>query len=319
MRRQASYPSPHYRDPKDTRFLASVRQADGARPEAVNLLGVPFDGAVLGRKGAAGGPSAIRQSLSLFSNYNPELGVDTLGAKVFDLGDIVVADEVGNAHAEVEREVGAQLRGDSLLVVLGGDNSVSLPSVRAMGKKFRKIGLVVVDSHFDLRGEIGGKPTSGSSYGLAIRTVSSLDPRKMAEIGIHGFLNSRSYAQEAKRMGLAVYSAVDVRQKGATATAREAFEIASEGTEAVYFSIDLDAVDLAYVSGVSAPSAGGMSATELFDIAYYLGGREKVKCADIVELAPNLDPSGKSQVTAATALVYLVAGFCSRSIRSSKK
>ncbi len=314
MRKRASYSPPRFKDAKDTRFAALVRQANKGRPAAVNILGMPFDGAVLGRRGAAEGPSAIRQSLSSFSNYNKELGVDLLATKVFDLGNVVLDDDVRGAHRQIEREVGAELRGDSLLLVLGGDNSVSLPSLRAYAKKFGRIGLVVVDSHLDLRGEIEGRPTSGSSYGLAVRTVKGLDPKRVAEIGMHGFLNSRSYAEEAEKLGLAVYTATDVRQRGAIATAREAFAIASEGSEAVYFSTDLDAVDLAYVSGVSAPSAGGISATELFDIAYYLGGRDKVKCADLVELAPSLDPTGRSQVTAATALVYLVAGFSSRQL-----
>lgn len=276
-------------------------------------MGVPFDGAVLGRKGAAGGPAGMRQALLSFSNYDVELGADLLRAKVFDLGDVVVASEdITVAHAHIEKEVAQGLGDDSLLAVLGGDNSISLPSLRAFGKKFGSIGLIVVDSHFDLRGEIGGKPTSGSSYGLAVRTVKGLDPRRFAEIGIHGFLNSRQYAREATNMGMTVYSATDVRQEGATAIAREAYRITSKGSEAVYLSIDLDAVDLAYVSGVSAPSAGGISATDLFDIAYYLGGRDKVKCTDLVELAPQLDPSGRSQLTAATALVYLIAGFNSR-------
>ena len=69
---------------------------------------------------------------------------------------------------------------------------------------------------------------------------------------------------------------------------------------------------MASVSGVSAPSAGGIEARDLFDIAFYFGGRQKVKCADLVELAPSLDTTGRSQVVAATALVYLAAGFTRR-------
>ncbi|MDA4124374.1 MAG: agmatinase family protein [Thaumarchaeota archaeon] len=312
MRTQAEYPAPRYRDPKDRRLVQIIKQARSSRAGAVNLMGVPFDGAVLGRKGAAGGPAGIRQALSSFSNYSLELGSDLSGAKVFDLGDVVTSQDVFAAHTQIEKEVAEALGGDSLLLVLGGDNSISLPSLRAFGKKFGKVGLIVVDSHFDLRGEIGGKPTSGSSYGLAVRTAKGLDPRRFAEIGIHGFLNSREYAREAAKNGMTVYTASDVRQEGATAIARDAYGVASKGCEAVYLSIDLDAVDLAYVSGVSAPSAGGISAADLFDIAYYLGGRDKVRCADLVELAPQLDPSGRSQITAATALVYLMAGFSSR-------
>ncbi len=316
MRKRAEYARPSYHDPNDRRLVSLIKKAGVAAPRAVNIVGVPFDGAVLGRKGAAGGPAAIRLAMSSFSNYNRELGVDLLDARVFDVGDVQVDQEdVAVAHRQIERDVRGLIGTSSLLVILGGDNSVSLPSLRAFSKKFKKVGLVVVDSHFDLRGEIRGRPTSGSSYGLAIKTLPGLDPRRVVEVGIHGFLNSKVYAEKAERLGVMVYTAEDVRKLGAKEIAKRAFERAIEGADALYVSIDLDAVDLSYVSGVSAPSAGGITAAELFDLAYNLGARELVKCADIVELAPSLDPIGRSQLVAATTLVSLIAGYHSRSTK----
>ncbi len=313
LRRPAKYAAPMYHDPNDKRMVQIIGQARRSARMAVNIVGVPFDGAVLGRKGAAGGPAAIRQSLSSFSSYNVELAIGLEGARVFDLGDIVVdPEDVQKAHAEIERVVGRELEETSLLAIVGGDNSVSLPALRAYAKKFGKVGLVVVDSHMDLRGRIGGKPTSGSSYGLAVETIEGLSPNNVAEIGIHGFLNSRRYARKAEKLGITLFTARDVREEGMERVAKKAYNIAEKGTKAVYFSVDLDAVDLSYVSGVSAPSAGGIEARELFDIAHYFGGRPDVKCADIVELAPSLDTTGRSQVVAATSLVYLIAGFSSR-------
>lgn len=313
MKSPAAYPAPRYSDPKDKRMVSMIRQARDAEPKAVNLLGIPFDGAVLGRKGAAGGPAGIRRAMVSFSNYNVELRVGLQDLRVFDLGDLVVdKDYVLQAHSQIESEVATDLQRGSLLVILGGDNSVSLPSLRAFSKQFSKIGLIVVDSHFDLRGKIHGKPTSGSSYGLAIESLEGLDPRRVVEIGVHGFLNSRAYFDKAKELGMTVITAKEVDQKGAEATAREAYKIASRGADAVYLSIDLDAVDLAYVSGVSAPSAGGIAAGDLFKLAYEIGRSRKLVCADLVELAPSLDPSGRSERVASTALAYLMAGFASR-------
>ena len=139
-----------------------------------------------------------------------------------------------------------------------------------------------------------------------------MDSKRVAEIGMHGFLNSRKYVRKAEKLGIQVFTAKEVGEKGATKAAREAFEVAAKGSRAVYLSVDLDAVDLGSVSGVSAPSAGGISARDLFDMAYYFGSRQKIKCMDLVELAPGLDPTGRSQVVAATALVYLAAGFTRR-------
>ncbi len=313
MRRQAAYPAPRYIDPDDVRLVQIIKEVSQPQRRAVNVLGVPFDGAVLGRKGAVEGPRAIREAMAGFSNYNVELGIGLGGARIFDLGDVIPGrTEVEAAHREIEEEVSRSLLRGSLLAILGGDNSVSLPALRASAKKFRKLGLVVVDSHLDLRGKIGGKPTSGSSYGLAVATVDGLDARRVVEIGTHGFLNSEAYSEKAKGLGIEIMPASEAARLGPASAAKEAYDVASDGAEAVYLSIDLDAIGIGEVSGVSAPSAGGLSAMEVCDIAYRLASRPKVNCSDIVELAPPLDPTGRSSRVAATVLTYLFAGFASR-------
>lgn len=313
LRAPARYDPPRYSDPDDLRLVQIVRQADKSMPRSVNIVGVPYDGAVLGRKGAEGGPSGIRHAMSGFSNYDVDKRIGLSAGRFFDLGDIVVEGGVLDVHSQIEREVGRCLRDDSLLAILGGDNSVSLPALRAFGEKFGEIGLIVIDSHLDLRGRIGGKPTSGSSYGLAVETVKGLSPRRVAEVGIHGFLNSQAYVEKAERLGIRIVTASEVRKAGPLAVAKEAWSVVSRGADAVYLSVDADAVDLAHVSGVSAPSAGGIDSVELFEMVGWITRQAKVKCADIVEVAPSLDPTGRSGVVAATALVEMLAGFLGRS------
>jgi formiminoglutamase len=312
LRTPAEYAAPAFHDPEDLRLVQVIKKPKDPAPGGVNILGVPYDGAVLGRRGAAEGPASIRLALSAFSTYSLELGEGLEEAMIADLGDVSASGEVEEVHREVESEIAASLRKDSLLAILGGDNSVSLPALTACAKKLGKIGLVVIDSHLDLRGKIQGKPTNGSSYGLAISAVPGLGART-AEVGVHGFLNSRKYALRAQSEGVEVLPAEEVRKRGMGEVIGKAYRKASEGADSVYFSMDLDAVDLSQVSGVSSPSAGGIMAADLFDAARFMGSMPKVHCADLVELAPSLDPTGSSQRVAATALVYLIAGFVSRS------
>lgn len=311
MRKQAIYPRPRFSDPLDKRLVSLINMSKKPMDDAINIVGIPFDGAVLGRKGARFGPSAIREAMVYFSNYDPELKISLLNARIFDLGDIYLkSNDVRRAHKAIEHEIYELILHDSLLAILGGDNSVSLPSIRAYSRKFGKIGLIVLDSHYDLRGEIDGRPSSGSSYGLAIRELKeALDPANVVEIGIHGFLNSFEYCKLADKLGISIYTADYVRENGAIDVAKSSYEIASNGTSAVYISLDLDCLDISEAPGVSAPSFGGLSSSELFDILYYLCGKEKVNCIDIVELSPTLDRSGKTSIVAATALVHVIAGF----------
>ncbi|MBI3859750.1 MAG: agmatinase family protein [Thaumarchaeota archaeon] len=313
MRRPPHYPAPRYKDPNDRRLIEMIGKDTRPRPNGVNILGVPFDGGVLGRRGAAGGPKAIRESLSFFSNYSLELGMGLARTKVTDLGDVVPgSDDVVRFHQALEPEVAQSLVQGSLLVLLGGDNSISLPALRATANRLGEIGLVTVDSHLDLRGEIEGKPTSGSSYGLAIESVPGLDAERVSEIGIHGFLNSADYAEKARKLGVDVVTADSLRKKGVTRVAEESFATAQKGADAVYLSVDLDAVDISAVSGVSAPSVGGIAAGDLMELVRILARKEKTACADVVELAPSLDPTGRSQIVAATCVVNLIAGFAGR-------
>lgn len=318
MRKPPAYIVPRFFDPKDRRLVWIIQKSASAQPNAVNILGVPYDGAVIGRKGAVEGPQAIRQVLGASSNYSPELGVDLLDARVFDLGDLVLdTEDVEKVQAQVQSEADGALDKSSMLVILGGDNSLSLGSIAACAGKFGNIGLIILDAHYDLRGRLGGRPTSASSYGLAISSLKKeLDPLRVVEIGVRGFVNSRDYADEARQLGVTVYTPADVRKAGATEIARRAYEIAKKDVDSVYFSIDIDCVDAAQVCGVNAPSVGGLEAWELNEMAYYMGRQREIVCSDLVELAPPLDPTGRSQIVASTALLHLIAGFKMRGTSS---
>jgi formiminoglutamase len=314
LRTPASYPPPRYHDPNDKRLVELITPSRRSRSDAVNIIGAPFEGAVLGRKGAGGGPQGIRNAMASFSSYNIDARKSLMDARIYDLGDVVVDDsDVLKTHVAVEEEIFEALNEKSLLVVLGGDNSLSLPGLRAFGRKFGRVGLVVIDSHLDLRGEMGGRPTSGSSYGLAMESVQGLSAHRVVEIAAHGFLNSEYYVEKAKKLGVKLFTAEEVHHMGALQVAKKAYDVASHRAEAVYLSVDLDAVDLAQVSGVSAPSVGGLGATQVFQMVEYMAGRTKTKCADFVETAPSLDPTGRSQLVAATAIVYLIGGHESSS------
>jgi formimidoylglutamase len=312
LKRPARYPSPSYHDPNDKRLVQIIRVRKRAEPRSVNILGVPYDAAVLGRKGAADGPQGIREAMTGFSSYNLELDVGLEDARIFDLGDVVFdSDDVAAAHVNVEEEVSSSVRKDALLVIIGGDNSITLPALEASSKKLGNLGLIVIDSHLDLRGKINGRPTSGSSYGLAIEK-HFVSPKNVVEIGIHGFLNSRIYVEKARKLGVRLIAAEAVAKRGARTIAKEAYGFASDGVDVVYLSVDFDAIDLSQVSGVSAPSAGGISAQDLFTLVYEIAKRPKVKCVDFVELAPKLDPTGRSPRVAAGAVVCALAGYQKR-------
>lgn len=70
----------------------------------------------------------------------------------------------------------------------------------------------------------------------------------------------------------------------------------------VYVTVDLDVLDPSEFPGTGTPEAGGISFLELLDSLIMIASRLNVVGADLVELAPSLDSSGRSTALACKLL-----------------
>jgi len=73
----------------------------------------------------------------------------------------------------------------------------------------------------------------------------------IAQVGIHGFMNSSRYKRWAEEHGITIFPARQVRKRGIDAVLADAVEIASRGTDAIYLSVDLDSLSQVYCLGAS--------------------------------------------------------------------
>ncbi len=128
------------------------------------------------------------------------------------------------------------------------------------------------------------------------------------QIGLHGYLNSPIQREYAISKGMMIITAEAVRDMGMENIMRGALIQAGEGTNAIFLSVDMDSVEQSAAPGVSAPSPGGLSANEFLEGLYYAANGEKVTGMDLVEVAPNLDPSGNTARLAATGLISFLGG-----------
>jgi formiminoglutamase len=112
-------------DPNDEQFGDIVETAalDEARDFDAVLVGEPYDGAVIGRQGAAEGPEAVKDALAGVKTHHFETGPVQ---SVADLGDVVIPDEeVTDAQATVREAASEVHDAGALPVFVGGDNSLS--------------------------------------------------------------------------------------------------------------------------------------------------------------------------------------------------
>lgn len=299
--------------PDDPRFLdlfvPSAADAD------LLLAGVPYDGAVIGRKGCKDGPTAIREAFRYLGGHDPDAGRSLRGLRIHDLGDApVVEGDTTRTHHLVTGVLAAALADPKPLVVLGGDNSLSYATFRALHAAHGgRWGLVVLDAHYDLRPH-QGQPSSGTPYRRILEEVPG-DPvagRNLAEVGIRPYANAPSLAEYARRQGVHVVTAPEVRARGMAAVAKEALRAAGAGVDHLFLSVDIDGLDQSIAPGCSAPGAGGLSFAEAAALVEAVAADPRCRGMDLVEVAPNLDPTGNTARVAAQLVAHFAGALHGR-------
>ncbi|MFW5934304.1 MAG: formimidoylglutamase [Halolamina sp.] len=288
-------------DPNDEQFGDVVRAAtvdDAGAYDAV-LVGEPYDGAVIGRQGAREGPAAIRDALAATKTHHFAAG--PIGA-VGDVGDID-ADWTGAVSAvqgAVEAAVEPLHDADALPVFLGGDNSLTVPNVAPLLSD-GSVGVVSLDAHLDCRESRDG-PTSGTPY----RQLFERGLDSLVVLGARHFETSTRYHEYLDEQGGRIHPAASVGADPAGAAATALEELSAVDT--VYVSLDVDVLDAAAAPGVSAPTPGGLTARELFDLLGRLAADDRVAGFEVVECAPPLDRVGLTVTAAARAVAHFLAG-----------
>lgn len=240
------------------------------------LLGLPYDRSSSFRKGPAAAPPVIRQALhSPAGNPWTETGVD-LGADgaLGDAGDVPLT-AGADARAKIEASVRTLLESGGRPIVLGGDHSISYPVVRAIRWSHPHLSILHFDAHPDLYPEFEGDRFSHACPFARVLEEKLAD--QLVQVGIRT-MNAVQRAQ-AERYAVEV---IDMRawSAGRRPTLRYP----------VYISIDTDAFDPAFAPGVSHREPGGLTVREVLTVLH--GVNVPIVGADVVELNPELDPSG---------------------------
>lgn len=298
---------------EDPRFLDVF--VDHSADAHILLAGIPYDDAVIGRKGCKEGPTAIREAFRYLGGHDAGKGHSLHGLKIHDLGDApVVAGSTTRTHHLVEGVLAAALTTPKPLIVLGGDNSLSFATFRALHAVHGgKWGVVVLDAHYDLRPH-EGEPTSGTPYRRILEEIPG-DPvagENLVEVGIRPYANAPSLAEYARQHGVTIIPVAEVRSKGIGAAARKALATAGAGVDHLFLSVDIDGLDQSIAPGCSAPGAGGLTFDEAVHLVEAVAADDRCRGMDLVEVAPNLDPTGNTARVAAQLVVHFAGAIHAR-------
>ena len=272
--------------------------AESAVGLEVALVGVPMDLGVSNRPGARFGPRAVR-SIERIGPYHPVFrGVPKGAVRAADVGDVPFRSRFSLEQSleDIERYYsGLKAQGVRPLSV-GGDHSVTYPILKAIGKG-APVGLVHIDAHCDTMGAYdGSKFHHGGPFRLAVLD-GVLDPERTIQIGIRG--SSNMFWEFSHASGMTVIYMEDFMRMGVTAVAERARAVVGDGP--IYVSVDVDGFDPVFAPGTGTPEAGGLEAREGLALLRALNGLNVVG-ADVVEVAPQYDPTTNTSQLAAQLL-----------------
>ena len=255
-------------------------------PNAVTLLGVPFDQESSFQPGAATAPQAIRAALRCHSsNTWTEGGLDVAepGALI-DAGDLDFTGlDAAGIRARIEAGAAEILEAGSAPLVLGGDHSITYPVVRAMARRYPDLAVLHFDAHSDLYDSY-----EGNRFSHACPFARIMEERlasRLVQVGIRTL--SRHQREQAERFGVEIH---EMRHWGGP------IELLFAGP--LYISLDIDVLDPAFAPGISHPEPGGLSVRDVLAIIQRVRA-ERLVGADVVEFNPVNDASPRTGLVAA--------------------
>jgi formiminoglutamase len=309
------------RRPDDPRLGEVVEfWRDGApdlRPGRPVLIGFPQDEGVRrngGRVGAAEAPREIRRWLYRLVPWDCETDRDLAALGLLDLGNVRIDGDLEQTQAALGEVVGAVLRAGSVPVVLGGGHETAYGHYLGYVAAGLPVGVVNIDAHLDVRPLIDGKGHSGSPFRQMMEhPTHALPGRRYVCLGVREQATSREHWRYAQAIGCVIHFG---NKMGFLIDEQllKAFKQLRSEECGTYLSIDADAVRVADVPGVSAPSPVGFDGEVVIFAARSAGGTAGVTSLDLVEINPRLDRDGQSARWAALVVWNFLVGLAGREV-----
>ena len=281
----------------------SVADLLGDHPDApVALIGAPLNERSLTPGRCDLGPKALRAVLPRLSTYDLETGVE-LEVRVHDAGDVPLkAVSPADAFQPVRDAVAAQTH-RSLTILIGGNNAITRPAAHAL--ELERVGVLTLDAHFDLR-----DTDQGLTNGNPIQALldDGLDGRRISQVGLAPFANTRRAHEKAMAGGISVRTARQCRDQGLAAVVAQELERLSGLCDVIHVDFDIDVIDRSQWPASPGARPGGVSAQDFFDAARVIGAHPKVRAVDLTEYDPSLEVGDLGSLTAGRWFCEILAG-----------
>jgi len=275
--------------------------------EKLSVIGVAIDlGA--GTAGVSLGPAALRYAGAIER-------LEAIGYEVEDKGDIVAKkpesatqegthlknlNEVARVNTLLCESVSKSMDEGRFPLVLGGDHSVAIGTIAGVLQHKKNLGVIWFDAHGDINtaetspsGNIHGMPVAVSlGYGHELLTSiggadNTINKENIVFIGCRDL--DAGERKMLKEFGVTVFTMHEVDKLGMTEVMNRAIAIASDGTDGIHVSFDLDSMDPVHAVGTGTRVPGGLTYRESHLALEMIAETGKVVSAEFVEVNPIID------------------------------
>jgi agmatinase len=261
----------------------STEYAEALFTNTTHIIGFCFDGTTSFRPGARFAPPAIREASYGLEDYSPYLDKELTDYNIVTMGDLPIYPSKWNLTHDFFQEMmkGVNLKKDNVkLVTLGGEHSISYDPITSYMKDYPDLFVLHLDAHADLRDGYLGEKFSHAS--IIRRILDHFEKgHSLLQYGIRS--SPKSEFQWMKENNTLATSLKDCCERLESIP----------NDRPIYLTLDLDFFDPGFFPGTGTPEAGGEDFHGFMKILKILNQKNFVG-ADIVELAPMLDPTNNS-------------------------
>lgn len=229
--------------------------------------------------------------------------------------------EINYFNEKLYNEINSSLNNNMLPITLGGDHSIAIASALASINKYNNMGIIWFDAHGDFN--TFDTTTSGNIHGLPFAVVTGYEKKLLADFHTGNYFNFKNAVllgardidvpyelNNLKDAGITIITTEDIKKYGINKMAQKAFEIASDGTNGVHISYDLDCIDCDIAPGVSIPVKNGINLDEAYSfVDSMILNKNIIKSIDLVEFNPSRDINKKTEKIATNILNKLIDNF----------
>ncbi len=281
----------------------------------------------LGVRGASRGPNDLRANGDVYGSWGefslPHMNTlvnPWLDLSIVDYGDAptdwLSTERTVHEVRKVVAEVAAVQHADGRHVIpfiIGGDHSLSYPNIAAMADVYGKgnVGVVHFDAHYDATNLLGHLITHGSWVKRLI-TEGHVPGKNYIQVGLRGYYPDAHSFEWMREQGFRYHTMTEVERRGWDAVMVDIIAEAKDGPEYLFVSFDIDVLDPAYTPGTGTPEPGGLTPREVFPLVRRLCAESNVVGFDLVEYAPDRDPSYVTGLVANRVLRECLTGVAMR-------